>query len=207
MRVACCNTHGERVTLDVLEESIATRWRRRLVGARPDQKRHWRTKITYYDAVLELLESGCGESISWRSIVDAVRPRGHRSTFYEVAGPNAKHPLVGAYLDDPGVEAMQIALLYRRGMAVDQLIDETKVWSYWPHREVMPCADDASVFTAVAAWARRCPKVAAAIDFAPPMCAVEDLLLVRRRQLSARNAVELLGASMRGSLQAVNSTA
>jgi hypothetical protein len=202
--------HPGRVTLSVLEDTVAARWRRRLVGARPDQKRHWRTKVTYYDAVFTLLESGSGDALSWRTIVDAVRPRGHRSTFYEVAGPNAKHPLVGAYLEesgDAGIEAMQIALIYRRGMAVQQLIDETKVWSYWPHREGMPCADDASLGAAVAAWTRRCPKVAAALGYAPPMCAVEDLLLVRRGQLSAHNAVELLSTTMRNSLQTVSSTA
>jgi hypothetical protein len=197
--------------LDLLEDSIASRWRRRLVGARPGQKRHWRTKVTYYDAVLGLLESGSGDNVSWRAIVDAVRPRGHRSTFYEVAGPNAKHPLAGAYLEDGGVDAMQIALLYRRGLAVEQLIDETKVWTYWPHREGMldrlrNASTDvdagALLLAAVAGWARRCPKVAASLDGAPPLCAVEDLLLVRRRQLSARSAVEILSTTMRRALAA-----
>ena len=186
-----------------LEDTVTARWRRQLVGAKPHEKRHWRTKVAYYAAVCELLSAGIEVPLTWRTIVDTVRPKGHRSTFYEIAGPNAKHPLLGALLEEQSSEAFQLVLCYRRGVAVHQLVDESKVWSYWPHREALlaryrlaptldPEASGTLVIAGAAGWARRNPGVAAALDHAPPLCAVEDLVAVRGGQLSPQNAFALL---------------
>ena len=183
-----------------LEDTVTARWRRQLVGAKPHEKRHWRTKVAYYAAVCELLSAGTETPLTWRTIVDTVQPKGHRSTFYEIAGPNAKHPLIGALLEEQSSEAFQLVLCYRRRVAVHQLVDESKVWSYWPHRDLLqarfrvtPALDPADLVVAtVAAWARNHQGVAAALDHAPPLCAVEDLVAVRHGQLSPQNAYAIL---------------
>src|SRR5689334_12425059 len=105
----------------VLNDTIAARWREQLAGRPLDQKRHWRTKTQYYAATHTVVESLGVASPTWWQIVDAVESGGHRSTFYEVAGPSAKHALLGAFKTDPGIDAMQIVLIYRRSSAVDQL--------------------------------------------------------------------------------------
>ncbi|HKT04819.1 MAG TPA: hypothetical protein VJT31_35340, partial [Rugosimonospora sp.] len=123
------------VTVSVLDTTVSVRWRGALAGTVPDGRRHWRTKVAYYQAVDELLATGETGPLAWQPIVDAVRPRGSRSTFYEVAGRHAKYPLVGALIQDGGMEAIQVALCYQRGSAVEQLIDEAKVWHYWRYRD------------------------------------------------------------------------
>jgi hypothetical protein len=195
-----------------LERTITSAWRNEIAGPPDEHKRHWRTKVRYYDAVLQLLhEGGTPDALTWRTIVDAVLPRGNRSTFYEVAGPNAKHGLVGALLQCQSVEAMQLVLCYRRTLAVDQLIDEAKVYSYWPHREALlahlraePCLDGPTLcgqlITSVVNWARQAPEVAAALSYTPPLCAVEDLLLVRCGQISANRALAMLSETIKSAL-------
>jgi hypothetical protein len=190
-----------------LDNTVTAQWRRRLAGVRPEERRHWRTKTAYYAAVNRLLAAGVPQP-SWSDVTDAVRPKGSRSTFYEVTGVHAKHPLVRDLLAHEGIDSMQLALYYRRANAVDQLIDETKVWTYWPYREFLsmryridPGLDarvsDARVSvemlaSMVGAWARRNPSLAAALGHAPPVCAVEDLLVLRPGQFSAVHAVRTL---------------
>jgi len=198
--------------VSILERTVTSAWRNDIAGPPDEHKRHWRTKVRYYEAVLQLLHEGdTPDELTWRTIVDAVLPRGNRSTFYEVAGPNAKHGLVGALLQRQSVEAMQLVLCYRRSQAVDQLIDEAKVYSYWPHREALlaqlradPCLDGSvlcgQLITSVVNWARQVPEVAAALGYAPPLCAVEDLLLVRCGKISANRALALLSDTMRSAL-------
>lgn len=192
--------HAELSPTD-LDSTVTARWRRRLVGVR-SERRHWRTKTAYYAAVDRLLADGRLRP-AWFEVIDAVRPRGSRSTFYEVTGAHAKHSLIGAFLAEETIDSMQIALCYRRTVAVDQLIDEAKVWTYWPYRERLavrlraePHVDEqASVdlLTAtVAAWARRYRGLARAVGYAPPVCAVEDVLLLRPRKYSAVYALDLL---------------
>jgi hypothetical protein len=70
---------------------------------------------------------------------------------------------------------------------LDLLVTETKVWSYWPHREGwLSALDDltvidrwlaaASLIRVVADWAMCSRSLATAASFAPPVAAVEDLL-------------------------------
>jgi len=185
-----------------LDNTVTARWRRRLAGVRPDERRHWRTRTAYYAAVSRLLTEGMPQP-AWSDVIDAVQPRGSRSTFYEVTGAHAKHSLIGELLAQEGIDSMQLALYYRRANAVDQLIDEAKVWTYWPYRESLslryrsePDLDAPAsmklLADAVGTWARGHPGLAAALDCAPPVCAVEDLLVLRPGQYSAVHAVGTL---------------
>jgi len=178
-----------------LDETITARWRRRLVGVRPEERRHWRTRTAYYAAVSGLLAQGAS-GFAWSDVIGAVHPRGCRSTFYEVTGAHAKHSLFGELLAQGDLDAVQLAWCYRRANAVDQLIDEVKVWTYWPYRERWEAApgpagpDSAdSLVSAVGSWARDHLEVAAALDCAPPVCAVEDQLVLYPGQYSAVSVV------------------
>jgi hypothetical protein len=193
-----------------LDDTVTVRWRRDLAGTRYPDKSHWLTKTAYYAAVDRILADGGPEPVTWRAIVDSVHPRGNSSTFYGVTGPRARHPLLRAFAASDGVESLYIALHYQRVSPVDQLIDETKVWSYWPHRDawLADCRRRdlvtrevalAAAMAAMVAWAGSRPALAAALDFAPPMCAVEDLMLLRQGQLSARAAVAKLTEVIRES--------
>jgi hypothetical protein len=188
----------------MLHNSVTARWVGALSGNRPDEKRHWRTKTSYYRALAGLLADG-EAAPPWYRIVHAVEPKGSRSTFYEVAGSRARNPLIGALVADGSAAAIQVALCYERSGAVDRLIDETKVWDYWPHREGLlvrhrgldePTTARALV-SSVAEWAHRRPVLAAALDHAPPVCAVEDLLLLHKGRLSAFGAAAALRQTIR----------
>jgi len=190
-----------------LDSSVAACWRDGLIGSGAVQRRHWRTKVAHYQAVLELLEDGTPPR--WEAVVARVQPKGSRSTFYDVTGASATHPLMAEYEADrgPGSNGSQIALAYRRGSAVDQLIDETKVWSFWSYREewLIPWRDKGevdrgsladSLESIMRAWARDNPALARALDLAPPACAVEDLTLIHG-QLPALRARLSLRAVLR----------
>ena len=41
-----------------MDDTVSARWRRRLAGVRPDERRHWRTRTAYYAAVDRLLADG-----------------------------------------------------------------------------------------------------------------------------------------------------
>jgi hypothetical protein len=183
------------------EETVSARWRKRLAGVRATERRHWRTKIAYYTAVSRLLAGGVSRP-AWFDVIDAVEPKGSRSTFYEVTGAHAKHSLISELLAEDCVDSLQLALYYRRNCAVDQLIDEAKVWTYWPYREFLrtryerdPATDP--VESAVEAWARSNPGLAAALDCAPPVCAVEDLLILQPGRYAPLHAVTRLTGIIR----------
>jgi hypothetical protein len=216
-------------TASILDNSVTARWLRSLTGEKPDEKRHWRTRTSYYRALAGLIDGG-EPSLPWHRVVHAVQPKGSRSTFYEVAGSRGRYPLLGALVADGSTESIQVALCYERPGAVQRLIDETKVWDFWPHRasllaryrgqpgldgtaavasaaaehgpsrgraEASPPRLAESLVSAVAQWAYRRPSLAEALDHAPPVCAVEDLLLVHRGRLSATGAVAILRQAMK----------
>jgi hypothetical protein len=118
-----------------------------------------------------------------------------------VTGRNAKHALHGAYIADASTVSLGIALHYRRATAVEQLLDEAKVWTYWPYREIWlgrsPFPTPDSVLIAVSAWADDHPGLAATLDFAPPACAVEDLVVVHDGKLPATRAYDRLREGVR----------
>ncbi|HTJ33095.1 MAG TPA: hypothetical protein VL738_07680 [Dactylosporangium sp.] len=186
-----------------LNNTVTSRWHRRL-SANPTAKRsHWRTKTVYFRAVATLVAGAPTAQLTWKSIVEAAAPHGSRSTFYEVAGAHARHPLIEAFINDGRMDSIQLALYYRRPDAVAQLLDEAKVWSYWPFRERMLDAVtaagpmsaealEAEVTDSLAKWARLNPQLAAALNFAPPACAVEDLMLIWNGRLAAVRAANQL---------------
>src|SRR5688500_205367 len=161
-----------------LFHTVVGEWHRRLSTTQSAKRSHWRTKIIYFRSVARLLSMYPGIRLTWRRIVEAAGPQGSRSTFYEVAGAHARHPLIDDLIRDGRLDSIQLALCYRRPDAVTQLVDETKVWSFWPYRErllatfaaePMPAeAMEAALYEALADWAGRQPGLAAALDHAPP---------------------------------------
>lgn len=174
-----------------MKTTIAASWRHSLEGAptgvdddggRP----HWQTKTSYYRATAELLRDAPGE-LTWKNV--AERANGNRSTFYQVAGSGAAHPLLREYQSAQRGYGAGIRDLYDRPSAVQQLVDETKVWSYWGYREgwieqldqtqdLTRKAAAESLVRVVAEWAACQPAMAAALDCSPPMSAVEDMVLL-----------------------------
>ncbi|MGK5682182.1 hypothetical protein [Actinoplanes sp. URMC 104] len=182
-----------------LGRTVAVRWRRDLA---PTQ--HWTTKVNYYRAVEELLAGGADAGrLSWSDVVAAVQPQGSRTTFFAVAGPHAKKPLAGAYRAGSRRELARCA---DRAGAPEMLVDETKVWSYWPHRdgwmdELFRAGEATAavecLLRVLLDWAVREPALAAALDHAPPVCAVEDLVVLRGGYTPADAAARLLREAIR----------
>src|SRR6266516_2503328 len=79
-----------------LNETIAAGWRRGLKGADEHEdgqdRAHWRTKVSYYRAMEDHLALAPSPPLTWDAIVSMVRPRGSRTTFYDVIGTKAAHP-------------------------------------------------------------------------------------------------------------------
>jgi hypothetical protein len=181
-------------TIEDLRYTVIGKWHRRLADNKSPRRNHWQTKVVYYQAAAELLAARPGHPLTWKSVVGAARPRGCRSTFYEVAGAHARHRMVDDLIADGRADVMQIALRYVRTDPVEQLIDETKVWSFWPHRQQLIARQasgettreglEAALIDALTAWARQHPALAAAVGYMPPACAVEDLTVLREGQLA-----------------------
>ncbi|TDO42134.1 hypothetical protein C8E87_5898 [Paractinoplanes brasiliensis] len=183
-----------------LGETVAVRWRRDAASAQT----HWATKVKYYRAVQGLLAGGVDAAeLSWTDVVAAVQPRGSRTTFFSVAGPHAKRPLLGAYR---AALARDLAECLTTDGAARMLVDETKVWSYWPHRggwtdELFQVGGEAvaaeCLVRVLLDWAEREPRLASALGHAPPVCAVEDLVVLRRGSMTVASAAALLRAAIR----------
>jgi len=192
-----------------LDDTVVAGWVRRLAGNSSPRRNHWQTKLIYFRAAAAVLESTPQPGLTWRSIVAAAQPQGHRSTFYEVAGAHARHRMVDDLISDGSSDSLQIALRYLRTDPVEQLIDEAKVWSFWPDRQrlaerltaaMSPAELEAELTAAVAGWARRNPALAAAVGHTPPACAVEDLSVLLGGRLSGTQAANRLSEVIRRSL-------
>jgi hypothetical protein len=177
------------------------RWVTRLSSVTSLRRNHWRTKLIYFHAVMRLLDADPRPALTWKNIVAAAGERGCRSTFYEVAGGYARHRMVDELIKDGRDDVVQIALRYRRTEPVEQLIDETKVWSFWPYRErflqtlttrMTPREMEDEIVSAVTAWTIRHPALARAVGCAPPACAVEDLTVIHAGRLSGTRAADRL---------------
>jgi hypothetical protein len=183
---------------DPLRRTAVGRWHSRLADNAAPRRNHWRTKVVYYRAVEELLAARPGLPLTWKSVVAAARPHGSRSTFYEVAGGHARHRMVDELIADGHNDAIQIALRYARTDPVEQLIDEAKVWSFWPYRQRLLAAGtprtamEAALIAAVSAWARTHVALATAVGCTPPACAVEDLTVLNEGRLAGLRAAARL---------------
>jgi hypothetical protein len=190
-----------------LFHTVVGEWHRRLSTTRSPKRNHWHTKIIYFRSVARLLATHPGIRLTWRRIVETAGPQGSRSTFYEVAGAHARHPLIEDLIRDGRLDSIQLALCYRRTDAVTQLVDETKVWSFWPYRErllarfaaaPMPAEEmEAALTEALTGWATQHPALAAALNHAPPACAVEDLIIIKGGRVAAFHATNELSDLIR----------
>ncbi|GAA0253853.1 hypothetical protein [Cryptosporangium japonicum] len=187
-----------------LRTTVIGRWHHHLSNKPPTRRNHWRTRVRYYRAVEQLVTDDPDSELSWRTVVAATGPDGARSTFYEVAGPGARSSMMDALLRADSTDAMQLVLRYRRPGAAAQLLDEVKVWSFWPYRVAFLAALEAggrapadALTDAVLAWASDHPRLAAALDWTPPACAVEDLMVVHQGLLPAVRAAGLLSDRLR----------
>ncbi|WP_306213497.1 hypothetical protein [Actinoplanes sp. RD1] len=188
-----------------MRETVAVVWRRNLYGAEPYASRHWTTRDSYYQAVDGLLAATPGKALSWQEIVDGAG--GSRTTFFDLANTRTRRALRDAYADTTG-PARDLVDQLNRENKTELLVDETKVWSFFPHRSgwmhQLDNMDDLSrsmiaesLVRVLLDWAGRQPHLAAAHDFAPPICAIEDLLIVRRDELLTLDAVALLREGIR----------
>ena len=187
-------------TLHDLRHSVIGQWHSRLAGNTSSRRNHWRTKTVYFRSVTELLAE-TPRTPTWHKIVATARPHGCRSTFYEVAGAHARHRMIDALIGDGRPDSYQIALRYLRTDPVEQLIDEAKIWSYWPFRQQLltrlppdrpgPVMEEALVHS-VRAWERQHESLAAALEHSPPACAVEDLTIIHHGLLAATRAADRL---------------
>ena len=190
-----------------LHDTVIGRWYLRLAGNPSARRNHWLTKVVYYQAAADLVAAQPGQPLTWKSVVAAARPHGCRSTFYEVAGAHARHRMIDDLIKDGRPDSVQIALRFQRSEPVDRLIDETKVWSYWPYRAQLvsllrtpglPLARKQEALEAgLVRWARRYPALAATLAHCPPACAVEDLTVLYQGQLAAFRAAGLLSDVLR----------
>ena len=182
------------------QHTVVAGWMRRLSENTSPRRNHWHTKLIYYRAAADVLAVPPRSPLNWRAIVDAAGSRGCRSTFYEVAGAHARHRMVDELINDGSSDSIQIALRYLRSDPVEQLIDETKVWSFWPYRQRLAStlgplpADEAEaeLGETLTSWAHRHPAVARAVEHTPPACAVEDLTVIHEGRLSGTQAAQRL---------------
>jgi hypothetical protein len=181
-----------------LESSVATRWRERTAGAEEDL-RNWLTRIGYYEAVVAGLRRTTADAFDARTILDEHQA-GKPSTLYSIASRSA---LIPTYLRCPEAPARALGELIGFG-PVPHLVAETKVWSFWPFRTVWlreidewypggdfePAAN--RLARRLAEWQAANPELAAAERGLPPICAVEDIMIVSRYALPADRAARLL---------------
>jgi hypothetical protein len=190
------------VIINGLWTTVIGQWHDRLAENTSARRNHWQTKITYYCAADELLTTHPERPLTWKGVVAAARPRGCRSTFYEVAGGHARHRMIDDLIRDGRSDSVQLALRYLRDDPVDQLVDETKVWSFWPYRQRLlarltgapaaPVVIEEALTQSVVTWARQHRSLAAALDHTPPACAVEDLMVIENGRLAAMRAASRL---------------
>jgi hypothetical protein len=189
-----------------LNDTVVARWHARLAGRAALRRNHWKTKELYFRSVAQLIATCPDQPLTWRTVVAGATPHGRRSTFYEVAGPHARHRMIDDLIRDGRLDSMLLALQYRRSAVVDQLVDEAKVWSYWPYRQLfladLPASTTVEAMTSrltqsLLAWACGHARMAAALDHSPPACAVEDMVVIADRRLTAVRAASSLRDLMR----------
>jgi len=192
--------------IERFHHTVVAGWMTRLSENTSPRRNHWHTKLIYYRAAAEVLASPPRAPLNWRSIVTAAGSKGCRSTFYEVAGAHARHRMVDELINDGSSDSIQIALRYLRSDPVEQLIDETKVWSFWPYRQrllptlaLLPADEaEAELGKTLVAWSTRHPALARAVEHTPPVCAVEDLTVIHEGRLSGTQAAQRLTDRLSG---------
>ncbi|MEU0792276.1 hypothetical protein ABZ342_19590 [Amycolatopsis sp. NPDC005961] len=192
-----------------LEQSIAARWRTRTAGD-GGRARNWQTRLGYYEALDAALERNGSPDIDVNDIVRAHR-NGKLSTAYAIVTNGG---LARFYRTEQIPPDRRRIADFVPESPIHQLLAETKVWSFWPGREAWLRELDERFPTApfrtaaqrlaqvIAGWREQHPLLAATQGGLPPLCAIEDLVILGRGALSAARAVELLlGAGPAGELE------
>jgi hypothetical protein len=177
-----------------LEETAVAGWYRS-ARFRPDparresgglvQRLNWQTRTRYYETLVDQLQAtgGATDGLARDELAAAAGQR-RPSTLYYLVSPRSPGSLAGALV---AASPRRLYEKQRGERVLDLLVTETKVWSYWPHREGwLSALDDltvidrwlaaASLIRVVADWAMCSRSLATAASFAPPVAAVEDLL-------------------------------
>ncbi|WP_232303567.1 hypothetical protein [Pseudofrankia sp. DC12] len=151
------------------------------------QRLNWQTRTRYYETLVDQLEATGGTTKGLaRDELAAAAGQRRPSTLYYLVSPRSPGSLAGALV---AASPRRLYEKQRGERVLDLLITETKVWSYWPHREGwLTALDDltvtdrwlaaASLVRVVADWAMDCRALATTAGFAPPVAAVEDLLML-----------------------------
>jgi hypothetical protein len=206
--------------VDRLRGTPTARWHDQLTEQR--RRRASLARLPAYDALESMLrrhlDSGGGD------VTALARARFTQAMLLEETGVprstlhhmfHADKPPCLVYRESPGADGDEyggdavaaLGISTARGIWAAEL----KVWTYWPWRDgwldvLTGLADPRrrtaaeSLVLMVAAWAGQHPAVAACDDFAPPLGAVEDLLVVSRARMGASDAVGLLSTVVRRAL-------
>jgi hypothetical protein len=190
-----------------LESSVASDWRANAAGLR-EETRSWPTRVGYYHAVVDALRHN-GGTVDAGAIIHR-HEHGRQSTFYALG--NGKE-LLHSYRTHQSLAMREVGDLVMTG-PVSQLIAETKVWSFWPSRQAWVQELDErnpmgkwgmsgqSLVRRLVQWQAENPELAAAQESLPPLCAVEDLMILSRNTVNASQAgIMLLRAVTSGELE------
>ncbi|MDL4815006.1 hypothetical protein [Actinomadura opuntiae] len=189
-----------------LETTTAGAWFEGFARRSGEARNHWDTKVAYYEATRRALTDHPGRPLSHNEIFEALACAPVKSTYYQVAGNNAKNPLIGWYAK-AGERGAAIARAFAppKGpwpVPVHELVNEAKAWTYWRGRpgwleslrrlgrtgDVGGTVMTRTLLGVVAEWAVSEPALASALDDGPPVCAVEDLLVIRNWEPTVEQA-------------------
>ncbi|MGC5321169.1 hypothetical protein ACPXB5_20800 [Micromonospora arida] len=159
-----------------LSNTKTAQWYAAQLGpGRPGRRR------TYVHALHTAVNESPTATLSRDAIVAAVGGR-TSSTLYSLVGQSSRASLLNQHGDD-------LRRTQRYGEVVDGLVIETKVWSHWRFREgwldelVRLDSEDSklaaeTLIRVLVTWATRNPHLAVMLECAPPLSAVEDLLVI-----------------------------
>ncbi|MEV7008573.1 hypothetical protein [Streptosporangium sp. NPDC051022] len=185
---------GVMGTIARLRGSTASRWREELLLGTLKERGHWQTKVHHYRAFRSLAEAG--HVTTKESVVEAADSA--MSTLYTVAGPSARHSLLSRFERSHP----QLAGCYPQSWATSRLAHETVMWRFWPHRETWlrrlegarrdRTAAAERLILVLADFAGTNGGLMRAAELTPPICAVEDLLVLLEGRITPPEAFALL---------------
>jgi hypothetical protein len=187
-----------------LGSTVTARWYVAVTGTQLRTRNRLRTRVSCYDAlektVKHLLGTRGGPALARAHIRHSDLAGVAKSTLqYKFRRQNNDALLAALAAEDRPLWETQP---YHDG--VENCAAELKVWTYWPYRDgwwtVLAEQDEPdrrlaveSLILVLAEWAEHNPAVATHLDYAPPVAAVEDLMVVSRARISPRDATTLLG--------------
>jgi hypothetical protein len=187
-----------------LGRTVTARWYVAVTGTQPRARSRLETRVRCYDALTKtvghLLETHGGPALArahirYTDLAPLPKSTVHHTFRRENSG--ALVAAIAAAEDRPLRETQP----YRDG--VENCSAELKVWTYWPYRDgwltVLAEQEEPdrrlaveSLILVLAEWAEHNPAVATHVNYAPPVAAVEDLMVVSRARISPEDATSLL---------------